>query len=361
MERYVKLYRNIEDIKDIWDSLYSGGNDMMPFQSYEWNKNMAECYKSNTYTFLNYSVRYIVCFKDTQPLIIAPVALPRNIVKAGNIEILGQYMGLGGLNFVYGNEASDEDFRFAIEYITGIYCNQMYICELNSSTKLSRFLAGYEHAKKTGEEKRYRFAVPSSSEENRGLLNSKAKEIAEKIKSGEIRANSEIYHGYKFGKTELENIRILREKSSGEPESKAPKAVKNGLKAVRKIQKKVFQNKDPLVNFSGSDNFIYVKYMVDGNFAGFLYAVTDLKGRCTVGYVDSDPDYRDYRPESMMIYELTESGIENENLTDVEFSMQCGRIDTGEAENVEKFFTDEYIIEAVIPQIDEAEDEEKAE
>lgn len=349
MERYVKLYRDIEDIKDIWDSLYSGGNEMKPFQSYEWNRNMAECYKSNTYTFLNFSVRYFVCFKDTQPLIIAPVALPRNIVKAGVIQILGEYMGLGGLNFIYGNEASDEDFRFIIEYITCTYANEMHICELNESTKLNRFLSGYEHAEKAGEEKRYRFSVPSCAEESRSLLNDGAMEIAEKAESGEIRANAEIYHGYKFGKTELEKINELKEKALPQPESKAPKAVKSGMKTVRKIHRKVFQNKDPLLNFSGSDNFVYAKYMADGKFAGFLYAVTDPNGRCTVGYVAADPDYSDLRPESMMIYELTKSGIENENLTEVEFSMQCGRVDTGEAKNIEKFLTNEYIIEAVIP------------
>lgn len=355
MERYVKLYRDIEDIRDIWESLYSGGNEMMPFQSYEWNRNMAECYKSNTYTFLNYSVRYFVCFEDTQPIVIAPVALPRNIIKAGEIQILGQYMGLGGLNFIYGNEASDEDFRFIIEYITCTYRCEMHLCGLKESSKLSQFLSTYEHAEKTGEEKRFMCAVPASSEENRSLLNDKAGETADKIKSGEIKANAEIYYGYKFGKSELEKIRELKEKIAGEPESKAPKAVKNGLKTVKKIQRKVFQNKDPLISFSGSENFVYVRYVVDGNFAGFLYGITDLKGQCAVGNVAADPDYSDFCPESMMLYELTESGIENENLSKIEFSRIFGAVDTGEAKNIEKFTVNDYVIEAVLPQMFEEE------
>lgn len=361
MERYVKLYNKIEDIKDIWDSLYSGGSDMAPFQSYEWNRNMAECYRSNTYTFLNFSVRYFVCFKDTQPLIIAPLALPRNIIKAGEIQILGHYMGLGGLNFVYGNDASDEDFRFIIEYITAIYGNGMCVSELAESTALNKFLSEYEHAEKTDEKIRYRCAVPSSAEENRNALNGNAGKIAEKIKSGEINANAEIYYGYKFGKTELERIAELKEKIAGEPESKVPAAVKKRLKSVRKIQKKVFQNKDPLLNFSGRESFVYVKYMVDGSFAGFFYAVTDLKGCCTVGYVASDPDYSEYCPESMMLYEFIGSGIENENLTDIAFSMQCGAVDTGEAENIETFLANEYMIEAVAPQVFEEDNTEKSE
>ncbi|MCQ2480120.1 MAG: hypothetical protein MJ120_05710, partial [Clostridia bacterium] len=195
MERFVKLFNDIDDVKDIWKNIFPCGNDMTVFQSYEWNKNIAECFKSDITLRLRYGIRYFVCYCEDKPTVIAPLLLPNNKLNPDTfVQILGQDNGIGSLNFIYGDDATDEDFSFLIGFITSTYGSTLRIGRLQSDTKFSRFLSEYESAEKSEENVCVRYRIPETAEENYNNLDDSAKEIADKIESNEIKANVEIYY-----------------------------------------------------------------------------------------------------------------------------------------------------------------------
>ena len=352
MERYVKIFKKIDDIKDIWDSLYSGGTDMTPYQSFEWNKNVAECYKSNTYIFLNLTVRYFVCFKDQQPLVIAPLALPKNKYNEScYTQILGQYTKSGGLNFIYGNEASGEDFRFLIEYIKNVYPNEMRFYEVGDYTRFNEFLSEYEEAEKISDRVCVRCAVPESKEDNYGALSKSVRQTIRttynRFEKEGIISNVEIYRGYNFGGMELKELNDLYNRREAEwhhREYVAPNG--NSINPLKKIVGKVFKNKDALINYSHSDKFIFVKCMIDGKLAGFFYGVSDASGYCIVPTLAINSDYSKYSPGLLMIYGFINDGIENENLSIFDLSRGDETYKSRYIPNPVKYMNNDYKIEA---------------
>lgn len=322
MERYVIPYKNIDDVRDMWESLYSGGSDMTPYQSFEWNRNVAECYKSNTYIFLNYSVRYFVLFDGQQPVIIAPLALPKNKFNPETYaQILGEYTKTNSLNLIYGSDAADEDFRYLVEYIKTTYLCRLKFCDVSGETKFGEFLSAYEYAERTAQNPCVKCEVSEQADEIFDSLSEKYKEtINETLKSTDFNVNVEIYHGYTFGSAELDEINDLCDKFYGRPKHPVPKRLSSGMKAVKRIQRKIFKNKEAVLNFSRNENFVFVKCMINGSTAGFLYGITDMNGYCTVPMMIIDYYYGEYCPELLMVYELLCSGAENENLKILDLS-----------------------------------------
>ncbi len=322
MDRYVIPYKNIDDVRDIWESLYSGGSDMTPYQSYEWNKNVAECYKTNTYIFLNYNVRYFVVFDGQQPVVIAPLALPRNKFNPDTYaQILGEYTKINGLNLIYGNDASFEDFRYLIEYIKTSYLCALKFCDISSETKFGEFLSTYEFAEKTAQMPCIKCDVPLTQEEVYGDLGEKYREIInETLNNDDFNVNVEIYHGYTFGSAEREEINDLCDKFYGKKHHPVPKRLSGGVKTIKKIQRRIFQNKEAVLNFSKNENFVFARCMINGKMAGFFYGIADTNGYCTIPVMIIDYYYGEYCPELLMIYEFMRSGIENENLKMIDMS-----------------------------------------
>lgn len=322
MDRYVIPYKNIDDVKDIWESLYSGGSDMTPYQSYEWNKNVAECYKTNTYIFLNYNVRYFVVFDGHQPVVIAPLALPKNKFNPETYaQIMGEYTKINGLNLIYGNDASFEDFRYLAEYIKTTYLCALRFCDVSSETKFGEFLSTYEFAEKKAQYPCVKCEVPLTQEAVYESLGEKYREIIdETLKNDKFKVNVEIYNGYKFGSAERDEINDLCDKFYGKPKHNIPKQLSGGMKVLKRIQRRIFTNKESVLNFSKNENFVFAKCMIDGKTAGFFYGITDSNGYCTIPLMIIDYYYGEYCPELLMIYELMNRGIENENLKTVDLS-----------------------------------------
>lgn len=354
MERYVKIYKKIDEIKDIWDSLYSGGNDMTPYQSFEWNRNVAECYKSNTYIFLNFTVRYFVLFDDQEPIVIAPLALPKNKFNEETyVQILGEYTKINGLNFVYGNDAAGEDFRFLIEYVLNTYRCAVKFCDVSDATKFGAFLSEYETAEKTAGRQCVKCAVPASSDEVYNSLSEKSRKIIDEYHKDESHnINVEIFRSYRFTNEELDGLEELRNKFQNKP-----KSLVSGTKAFKKIQRKIFRNRESVVSFSESENFVFAKCVIDGRTAGFFFGITDMSGYCIVPEMIIDYFYGEYCPELLMIYEFISRAAENESLSVFDFSRWCMEYGTDCVPGAEEYRNGDYKIKAEIPSLNVTEDE----
>ncbi len=344
MERFVKLFNNIDDVKDIWQSVFTSGSDMTVFQSFQWNKNLAECFKSDIILRMKYGIRYFVCCCDEKPTIIAPLLLPNNKLNPETfVQILGQESGIGSLNFVYGDDVTDEDFSFLIGFITSTYGSTLRIGRLQSNTKFSRFLSEFESAEKSEENVCVRYRIPETAEENYNNLEETTKKIADKIESNEIKANVEIYYSYDFGEAERETIKALGESTE---EAKGAKAFFKKITSLKKV-------KDPVMNFCRNDDFVYAKMVVEGVLAGYIFGVADGKGNCSILTLKVNKEYSQYQLECIMVYELIKSAIENESFETIDFSTDFDGFEIEDFGKAEEFRCVEYKIKPMADQPEE--------
>ena len=352
MRRFVKIYNKIDDIKDIWNKLYFDGYDMTPYQSFDWNKNVMECYKSNTYIFLNFTVKYFICFKDDRPVIIAPLAVPKSRNNKENyIQILGQYTKSGALNFIYDNEASNEDFDFLIEYIQKKYPKEIRFYEIGDYTKFNKFLSSYNKAQKISDRICVRCNIPVTKE---GNYNSLSKSVRQSLRTSHNRLAKEglvskvdIFRGYCFKKNELDQFSYLYNKREAEWNNKQIRLQEHTKPHLlniiaRKILRKVFKNKDALINFSRNEKFILVKCVIDGNLAGYFYAVSDEKGYCIVPTLVIDSYYGKYNPGLMMIYEFINNCIDEKSLSVFDLSRGDEIYKSRYIPKAEKYLNNDY-------------------
>lgn len=325
MERYVKTYKKIEKLENIWDGLFSDGDDMTPYQSFSWNKNVADCYKSNTYIFLNFTVRYFVCFRDNKPVVIAPIALAKNKNGDSYTQLLGQYTKSGELNFVYGKDADDEDFRFLIEYIMKAYPHEIRFYEVGDFTKLGRFLSKYQEATKISDRMCVKCNVPATKEENYGALSKSVRQTIRttnnRLEKDGIPCKTEIFKGYNFSDSELQEIDALYNKREAEWNNSELKTGEgSGASLIKQIIGLFFKNKDALINYSQNSDFVYVRCTIDGKLAGFFFGITDINGYCIVPTLAINSDYSKYSPGLLMIHHFLNDAIENESLKTFDLS-----------------------------------------
>lgn len=344
MERFVKIYNDINDLTDIWQEIFANGSDMTVFQSFQWNKNIAECFKSDITLRLRYGIRYFVCFCDEKPTVIAPLLLPMNKFNPDTfVQILGQNNGIGNLNFIYGDDVTDEDFSFLIGFITSTYGSTLRIGRLLRDSNFSRFLSEFEGAEKSEENVFIRCRIPETVEENYNNLEENAKKIADKIESNEIKANVEIYYSYDFGETEKETIKSLDESSD---EIKGAKAFFKKVASLKKV-------KDPVINFSRNDEFVYAKMVVEGVLAGYIFGVADKNGNCSILTLKADEKQSRYQPVCIMIYELIKNAIENESFETIDFCMEYDGIEIEDFGKAEDCYSVEYKIKSMANQTQE--------
>lgn len=119
----LKLYspNSFSELEHIWKRLEKG-NDMTPFQSYDWYKGLNDLYKKERVKRIFRKWEYIVAFRFNEPVLIAPI----QIVNIGmQIKVIGlrrgfYLIGRSGYtdyaNFIY--KSFDKNaFEEVLEYL----------------------------------------------------------------------------------------------------------------------------------------------------------------------------------------------------------------------------------------------------
>lgn len=103
-------YKEIEGIKTIWEEIYEENHELLPFQSYSWNKCLIQnkLYKGK--------INFYILFKDNKAVLIAPVSKKNRIIY-NEINFIGLNTHSDYLNFIYSKELTFEDFKYFISEI----------------------------------------------------------------------------------------------------------------------------------------------------------------------------------------------------------------------------------------------------
>ncbi len=321
----IKVYNKIDQIKSIWKNIYCGSDDLTLYQSYEWNRNIENYYKTNLYTFKTFHLKYFVYFKDNVPLIIAPLAIPRK--SNLYIQLLGQYSKSGALNFIYSKNVEYSDFEFLIKHIKNKYKNkEIRFYEIGDYTKFGDFLKNNENAEIISQRQCIRSKLDldienyydSLSKSTRQTIRTSYNRLATDNKCGRI----EIIYGCEslesFKNSELNELYCKRncEKNHTESITDIPNTEKSNklLEVVKPLVHAFFPATDPFSTFATNNGFVLVKYFIDGKLSAYFIALLNDAGYCIVPTLFYDSSFKRYSPGLLMVYEFICDAIKTQKV-----------------------------------------------
>lgn len=152
----LKLYspNSFSELEHIWKRLEKG-NDMTPFQSYDWYKGLNDLYKKERVKRIFRKWEYIVAFRFNEPVLIAPIQIVNIGMQIKGIGLRrGFYLiGRSGYtdyaNFIY-KRFDKNAFEEVLEYLIQRYgCNYFCFEKIIANTELSMYINNhYEVSKK---------------------------------------------------------------------------------------------------------------------------------------------------------------------------------------------------------------------
>lgn len=111
-----KIYKNINDIEDIINTLYKD-NKVSYCQSFYWLKYITKFYTDNFCKKLFFgTVVFIVINRNDKNVLVAPL-----LIKEKDAALVGYKAPSDYLNFVYGNDLIAEDFEYLFSVLRTIF------------------------------------------------------------------------------------------------------------------------------------------------------------------------------------------------------------------------------------------------
>lgn len=343
----IKCFKNIKKIESAWNSIFVGSSDMTYYQSYDWNKNVCKYYKRNYYMALNYRIEFSVLYRNNQPIIIAPLTIPKKDNDNLYVQILGQYTKSGLLNFIYTDDVKCEEFDCLIEFIKEKY--KKYIIrfyEIPNFCKLNRFLSDSQKCKKISDRICIRSVIPDTVEE---YYNGLSKSIRQTIRTSYNRLNKDgvehkliINQGQGISNRYNNKLLYLYKKRYSEWDGK--NNAENRVNLIETIRN-FLAGKDPFLLFAKNTHSYIVSYLIDDNLAAYFIALADDKGYFIVPTLVHNSDYKKYSPGLLIIFEFISKILKESDICIFDLSRGNEEYKTRYLPFSEKYINEDFYIE----------------
>lgn len=125
-----KLYKNIDDIETIWDSLVSRNPKLLPYMYYYYNKCICDSYW--LYQLKGFQrPLFAVCYKDNTPIFIAPLA---KSITGRFCKMLGDIQGSDNIDFIYASDIDREILGQCIESVRKTVGGEISCSRINADS-----------------------------------------------------------------------------------------------------------------------------------------------------------------------------------------------------------------------------------
>jgi len=291
------LYKKIDDLKDIWNSIYSNNPLLSPYQSYEFCNIVANDYRFSSLRFLLKPLFYKI-EKDGKPIMIFPLWKKPSVKPPFFTYYLFPDFCLAGyLDPIYDINSTDEDFKNAFELIKSEINAPLFFRRVNekslfnkymfSSFKYRDFAPCVKIAFENGYDNFYKALSKNVRQNIRTSYN--------RLVRDNVSYRLDVFHNEYLKDDIWDDVLYLHLKR---------KYLRDGIKE-KGIRNYISRNHDPIEKAlrGHKDNYLFLLYMNDSPAAYFAGFLTNDRKSLIIPRLSINDDFKFYSPGYVLITE----------------------------------------------------------
>lgn len=314
----IVVYKHVEEVQKLWKYLYDGNEEMSWFQSYEWNKLLAEEYHRRKLTQFFFSKLLYVVVENQ---VIFPIILD---YKKNNISLLGQYSISDYLLPIYSKEITVDKLTEIVNFFIEYYSAYNIVFEaINQSSRFYRVLDSTIVVKGVAlslvKTKRHCVYVPLQQESF--FYETLSKNVRQNYRTGKNRISRdclmsrvECFYGSissALAKDLLSVYLLRRTEKDGTINSSlysqlAPRQLIKSLFRILHIDK-YFRSTDLISNYIQTNKVLCGIMYINGEIASYFIGQINNRSECaSITRVATNPKFYKYSPGLILFVEVLE-------------------------------------------------------